>query len=881
MSASLVVVRDPFHPMRHRELRTIAPEVIDQGATVADMVPAMDAPHVVAVNGQWLLRKDWQRPVRAGDVLAVAVLPQGGGGGSNPLRVVLMIGLAMVAGPLSQALVMGSMVGAPTAGMIATMSVVKAGIVLAGGALINALIPPPKPPSPQRAQALAAPSPTYNLQAQGNMARLGQAIPVQYGRMIAYPDFAAEPYAEYVGNEQFLYQLLCLGQGEFDIEDIRIEDTSITSWEEITYEVIPPGGSVTLFPANVDTSAEVSQQDLPTSTAVGPYVANAAGTQANYLGVDLVAPRGLYYANDAGGLNAVSVQFKVEAREIDNAGTPIGSWVELGRETISSATTTPQRISRRYAVAPGRYEVQITRLDTEETDSRYGHDLVWTSLRAYMPEANDFGNVTLIALRMKATGQLSAQASRKINVISTSKVRTWHPVDGWSGLTATRSIAWAIADACTASYGGKLLDDQVYLQGLYDLDQTWAARGDKFDARFENQLTFWEALQQIATAGRAKPYMQGGVLYTRRDEAQTVPVQMFSMRNIVRGSFNVEYLMPTEESADAVEMSYFDGDVWAERTVLCSLPGSAEANPAKADLFGVTQRDQAHREGVYQKASDKYRRKIITFATEMEGGIPSMGDLITIAHDMPQWGQTGEVVGWDLSSLTLTLSEPVTFEPGETHYVGLRQRNGGVSGPHEVTAGADDYHIVLAANPGMTPYTGQGEERTHFAFGWGETWSQKAILLTAVPRSLNEVQITCINEDPAVHTADQGVIAPAVNSSQLTTLYTAPVLAGLVARSLPDDPTRMLLSWQPAPGADHYLVEQSQDGVSWTRTGDTTAANFSAKAVYGAETLLRVAAVGLTRGPWVQIAYGDAAAYMWVDDAAPMWTTDTNPMWRY
>jgi len=60
--------------------------------------------------------------------------------------------------------------------------------VLAGSAAINALLPVPKPFS------LPNPSPTYSLQAQGNSARLEQPIPVQYGRMLAWPDFAAQPY---------------------------------------------------------------------------------------------------------------------------------------------------------------------------------------------------------------------------------------------------------------------------------------------------------------------------------------------------------------------------------------------------------------------------------------------------------------------------------------------------------------------------------------------------------------------------------------------------------------------------------------------------------------------------------------------------------------
>lgn len=98
---------------------------------------------------------------------------------------------------------------------------------------------------------------------------------------------------------------------------------------------------------------------------------------------------------------------------------------------------------------------------------------------------------------------------------------------------------------------------------------------------------------------------------------------------------------------------------------------------------------------------------------------------------------------------------------------------------------------------------------------------------------------------------------------------------------MPDAVERMVLSWQPAPGADHYLVEQSSGDGTWTRIGEPSACSFSATALYGAATMIRVAAVGMTRGPWVTVAYGKMADYMWMGDSQPMWSGDSNTMWRY
>ena len=176
----------------------------------------------------------------------------------NPLRAILSLALLAFA-PWAA----GAILGTTTALAGATFlgKVISAGIVFAGQALINAALPLPRPP------VLPQASPTYTIGAQGNQARIEQAIPVQYGRLLAWPDFAAQPYTEFAGNEQYLYQLLCLGAGEYDIEEIRIEDTPIAAFAEITTEIIAPGAQVTLFPTNVITSVEVSGQELTGQTA--------------------------------------------------------------------------------------------------------------------------------------------------------------------------------------------------------------------------------------------------------------------------------------------------------------------------------------------------------------------------------------------------------------------------------------------------------------------------------------------------------------------------------------------------------------------------------------------------------------------------------------
>lgn len=879
-------------------------DVVDvESRSIQELAPDWNIPFVAFVDGHPVLRADWELVIEDGQSLAfvdVNAIPQGGGnGGSNPLQMILMIAVIIYAPYLAT-----SMLGITGAAAIGSMGVmaVTMGIQMVGMALISALIPPPQPTSPQSAHALAAASPTYNLQAQGNAARLEAAIPEHFGRMLAYPDFAAQPYQEYAGNDQYLYHLLSIGRGAYDFEAIRIEDTPIANFDDITYEIVQPNGTLSLFPSSVTTSVEVSGQTVDTGVYIGPFVANAAGSEAHYLGLDFVAPRGLYWANDAGDLEVITVSAIVEARQINDLGVAIGSWTVLtsgtvyspwsdwfvitgsgtnttteeyrtdyawigdmegafvttylkrtrtttvGVEAFSGATTTPQRYSRRYAVTPGRYEVRVKRTDAEETSLRFGHALVWAGLRSYLQDNRTFGDVTLLALRMRASNSLSMQSSRKINVICTRKLPIWNG-STWSALTATRSIAWPIAYACKQI---GLTDAQIDLAALLTLDATWAARGDRFDARFDNFLSFWEAVTKMAGAGRAKPYMQGGVFRIFRDQAATIPAALYSMQNIVKGSFSVDYLMPTVDTADRVDVGYFDENTWAPARVPAKLTGSASLRPVKVDLFGVTGRDQAFREGMKLAADNRYRRKLIKFDTEMEGFIPSFGDLVAIQHDMPAWGQGGEVTDWNAGTKTATLSEPPVWGVG-TQYIGLRKRDGSLEGPFVVTPGAQPNLVILATSPSFTPYTGQSEERTHFSFGWAETWRQRARVLTAKPQGSYRVSLECVNEDDNVHTAETGVLTPAMVTSQLSGYQSAPVMTNVTAYPMRNNPAVMVVAWPSSAWADRYVVEQSSDGQVWSPCGDSTTNSCLCPIFYGKTSLFRTAAIGLSRGPWFNV----------------------------
>lgn len=850
MQATLNICRNPFHLASDREQHRIT-EPLRLVEVVHHYGITLSRPVICIHNGEYKLRDSWAEIVVTDRDVVAFVYPLQGGGGSNPLRLVLTIALAVYAPYLAQAIAPSLGIAQGTIGF----SLLKAGIGLAGTALINAMVPPPQLPKSRQQAQLAAPSPTYSISAQGNQARIGQAIPVLYGTLRVYPDFAAQPYVEYEDNDQFLYQLFCISQGkvQFGLDDVRIEDTHISGFgTDYQIEKIDPYQASGLFPYEVYNVSEVSGQEL-IDIQIGYFAANPATTEINKIAYDLVLPRGLSYINNDGGYEARTLNFKFYCQLIDDLGIAIGPVIELGEKVITEATTTPIRRTYKYDVAPGRYQVAAKRVQAKSNDQRFANDAVWSGARTYSTATRTYGNVTLMALKLKATNTISGQSSRKVNILAT-RMLSAPSIDeegfiSWGLELPTQSIAWAVADMCRASYGAGVHESRFNIGQLIQLHNIWEDREDTLNCIYDSAATFWEALTLACRAGRVRPYIQGGMINFVRDSLQTLPTVLFSNRNIVKDSLEINYVMPSEDNADAVDVEYFDKTLWKPRVVRAKLDPGSPTKPVKVQAFGITDRAQAFREGMYMAAANRYRRKEISFETELEGHIPSLGDLIGIQNDMPSWGQYGEAIATTANSVES--SEPFEWVEGANHFMMLRTATGGAIGPIAVTKGAEDNILVFNPAEVTIPiYTGFEKEKTHIVFGPAGRVIQFARVLSIKPRN-KTVEISAINEDARVHSADGTPVPIDIFEWALPTPSLRPVLQDFtLTQSGSGLNPQITMSWQPPAGSTRFIIETSADNSNWAGLAEITQNSFSFVASLGL-LYVRVAAFGSLKGPYV------------------------------
>lgn len=856
MHATFLHMKDPFRPHINRDASPLLPGrrvrtiLRDKGLIVGKENKRV-APFIVQLNGKALLEKQWYKTIiRDQDVLSVTHLPRGGGN-SNPLQIIGMIALIIVAMYAPYALGMaGTFAG----------SLVTAGIMIGGSLILNMMFPPTQPSISQTSRGTT--SPTYTLSAQGNNARLMEAIPVLYGRMRVYPDFAASPYSEVLGNDEYLYQLFCISQGQLSIEKIQVEDTDISTFPEVEYEVVQPNQPITLFPTNVATSVNVSNLRMYGTNEsgagyLGPFVINTAGSSCNAIGVDVSLPNGAFTVDDKGNYQPVTVSYQFDYQLIDDSGAAIGSWTNFIDQSVTFSDSQPQRIGAKVSVPNGRYQVRARRTNAAAADTRTSDALYWNTLRAYLTAPNNYGNLTMLAVKMKATNTLSSQNSRKINVIATRMLQTWDPVNGWTvNPVATKSPAWAFADIIrNPDYGRNLPDSRLNLPELYRLSQVWASRGDEFNGVFDTTSQLWDALQKVAKVGRAMPIYYAGLIDIVRNEPKTLPVAMFAPSNIQKGSFSTTYQFADVDTPDHVVIEYVNQDTWKPDTVKCVLPGGTDNNPAHIQLFGCTNHDQAWREGITMAAINRDQRRLTSISTELDGLIPKYGDLCQISHDVPAWGYSGRVVSLNKLTGEIETSEPIPFNDGSTGgwSIAFRRRDGSADGPYSITqhpSGDINKGVVHGYLNDVYVSNGVREDFTQYQFGPNEKAGLLAQCFSVSPDNTGSVKLTFVNYADSVFAAETGGVVPPPNpSSNLPTPPTAPIIDHVsLEYSFSVGQQRIVAT--PANGAQYYEFQVSPDaGATWINYGTSQDPKMNVALASGV-WLIRVRGIGVITGAW-------------------------------
>jgi len=754
--ASLVLLRNPLAP-ESRELHAV-----DAGTPVIDWLQehhphGFGMPIRFYLNGEEQALDDLDRPIGDDDVAVIALMPADPTGG---FLTAIAINLAIAA------------------------------VLSAASFAINYFFFQPK----ERSGPKGGPVSVYNISGDQNAARIGDAIPVVYGTVLTTPDYVAQPfttyewypggYDAYYSGVQFLYMLLCVGQGNIDVTNVYLGDTSsatpdagIVTWRAFKpadhRKIMGPMTSAMGYPAleNVITSPEVSNQEFvnPGDTA-GFFATCKPGQKGANFELDFVWPGGLFDPDENGAIRGRSVQFRVYWMEMDDNDNLVGSYTEKTitvatgssdvvtakwqgsgtwvntSESAKNKTVLISPIRRTYQISTGRsarWAVKVTRV-TGAPNAKNGTDrFIWTGLKLYADPAPGtvYGDVTLLAVKVKASQGIGSDASVRIRCKATRRL----PQPGGGAEAQSTNGADAFADVYTNTvYGAGRPRSELELSSVNLSRSRWA--GYQFNHVFRDRITVWEALSTITTPFAAEPVPFGPQMGIVRDGVKSTRSMLFTDANIISGSLSIGYSWDEEGARDGIEIEYLDPKDFRQQ--YAKYP-STSLQPEKFTLPGCTSYAHALEYAYLIWQKRQFQRKRVTFDTELEGLLLQLGDRIGVSHNVPKWGEGGLVIG--VSGNTLTVDHDLNWSGGAKQIL-LRAADGSVSNAITVTRGSGDHKVVLPSSPPFTIHADDEYDYTSFAFGSSTSLVRDFIVTSVTPSSDTTVTVEAVNYVPDIYT---------------------------------------------------------------------------------------------------------------------------------
>ena len=456
----------------------------------------------------------------------------------------------------------------------------------------------------------------------------------------------------------------------------------------------------------------------------------AEGVDVDSVWIGIKYPGGLYHI-EIGGLYGETQLFRIEYK-LHAESTWI---VHTNGYVINARSTSPIRRQVGIVFTadgtlpedggvptPGRYDIRITKLSKDSQPQERQADAEWDYLDEIQHKKRTYPYTALLGLVIPATSQLSGGLpnievevrGRKISapdfkigaaeqdwedVYWNTDDSEYQLIDGGTSVTSSgfrnqhcanpiwilmdllqhtryglgRHITAASLNLSEFHVGSRYCDTLVDTFEGDETDVDWR-RGFRFDGPLDETKKAFDGIELILDTVGGHLIWSGGFLAPFIDRTAD-PTQLFGMGSIREGTFK-ELFLPKRAAYNANEMQYLDKTNGYTRETLVVQDATALANDDpvnKRVLFlpGVTRRSQIVRFGTYLTNLDRLTIRTIKFEAGIEGVICQVGDVISVAHDLPVWGvSSGRITGG--TSNTFFINRTVTLDVGETYYVQVR-----------------------------------------------------------------------------------------------------------------------------------------------------------------------------------------------------------------
>lgn len=524
----------------------------------------------------------------------------------------------------------------------------------------------------------------------------------------------------------------------------------------------------------------------------------------------------------------------------------------------SSALNKEYRIDNLPA---GEYEVKIKVLNRshETNNARASVRCDWVGLTSIVYDDFTYPNIALLGIKALATDQLNG--TPKLTFIKERKfIHAYNPVSKAYEQKPSNNPAWACYDMlhlCSRLMNINTKQYEYEVRGvpakniIYEQFEQWAKFCDEKNLKINIEITqCGEMLEtingQLACCGRGN-VIRFGTRYGCIWECVRQPVQMFGMGNITSGTFTEEFL-DISERANCIELTYNDENMDYERNVITiygdNYDTDAEERISQITYNGITNYEQAYREGIYHLNCNAKQIRTVSFEANIDAIGCTVGDVVLVAHDVPQWAYSGRIEDVNVQENSITL--PITIEEQGEYRIMYRTINDNL-----YTIGIDRYEQI---GDYCKVYLKEGFDNTDppqkydvFDIALVNIGS-KPFIVKSITRSQEFTRrITCIEYNESVFNEDYNV--PEIDYSMLKQDVAKNVLdlnANQITYVGADGikHSRLYVSWRPPDNGGRFTVMLSKDNKQWdTLISGTEKENYNVDVEYGSAYYVKVVTV--------------------------------------
>lgn len=760
---NVIIVNNPFKP-EQRDTKYLP---FKQGKSIS---------YYFSAPGEWVYSVNGHEAASdtvVNDEDYIVVMPRVEG---KFFGVLLSIGMAVFTGGIASGAIFGIQ-------SLIWRTVLSMAIGMIGNAVISKLT------APKVDRSNSEQSTTYGWGGTKTVTGQGYPLAVTYGRMKS----AGMLLSRHVisdGEKQYLNLLYCAGEGELSkIEDIRINSNPISNYKDVQVDIRLGTNDQTVIPNFNDNFAD---QGLNYELKNEWSVQQVQGDACDAIELTIGFPNGLYYSNDSGGMDKTSVTVDAEIRKVGTQewqSLPLSNnkglsshvkkepkrWFFVDRENkkiansnytgyIREATNSAfYRVFRFDNLDKAKYEVRMRCAAKDGTSLRHVNKVYWTQLTQIIYDDFVHPGKALIGIKALATSQLSGSDPDVSWIQERDKVWAFNPYTNQYEEKPADNPAWAAYDLlhiCRKIGSEYVVFGQPYGRIDYDAFNAWAEKCTlnkfTFNYIYDSATRLWDALKYPEAVGRGK-VIPAGTRFTCVSDYQSSPVQLFTVANIKYGSFTEEF-QGVEARANSIELSFINKDKDYERDVIPVYGDTYDesnslTNPAQIELMGCTSLEQAYRHGKHYLRCNKYEIRTVTFEAFTDAIACTVGDIILVQHDVPEWGEGGRVVA--VNGQTITLDKEVTTQPGKQYQLLVRSNT---------TDAVSTYNVVNVSGLNViVQETIPVQKDCIYAFG-EISKAAKPFRVLAITEGHSEMtrKIQCMEYYPELYAADDGHI-PTIN----------------------------------------------------------------------------------------------------------------------